>query len=371
MISDASELSELADKARAIDDQLAAIDLSGSAHARISERLAGEGARYGDGRLSTRTWSGLAFAGGLAAAAAVLLAAPIDWREALSVESNALVHVDGFELLSGACAVERDGDAVEVGRDCRLRLGDLGVDMRVLSDATIVAREHGVEVRDGWVVFDVESVPAGGAPVSVDVPAGRIDVLGTQFVVTVGGRRGHVELVEGSIAFADLAGHVSVIEPGQRVAWSATQVESGAAWVALVDPPPDFHVTGAPSEPVAVATQRSERDHTSDADKPTKLGRSSRRKLADEAALDQALEDVHQLRAVRRYRAALRKLERIRQQVRDPKVQEVLAYEAGTLLESSGERQNACKHWRQHNRKYPDGSYRENVDHRLLQLGCE
>lgn len=362
---------QITERARAIDDRIAEVDLSASARVRIAERLGQEAERYGEPRVSARTWSGLAYVGGLATAVAVFFGLSAGWSPDVSVETTARAHVDGFVLLSRDCSVERDGDAVAIGRDCHVRLDDLGIDMRVLATSSVVAHERGVEVRDGWVVFDVEKVRAGQPPVSVTVPAGQIEVLGTQFVVSVGSERGQVELVEGSIAFSDLHGDASMIEPGQRVAWSRSTSSTEPDWVAVIDPPADVEVSPESAVSVDEPTPRAERESSRQSAAHEDRRASTRRKLDDEQALAAALSDVQRLRAVRRYQAALRELKQLERQVRDPKVREVLGYEAGTLLEASGQRRHACTHWRQYTRKYPDGRRRDDVARRLRDLECD
>ncbi|TPV94799.1 MAG: FecR domain-containing protein [Myxococcales bacterium FL481] len=368
--SEAEPWPQLMEQARALDDQLARVDLSPSACARIQSRLDRQAARYGEGGLSVGAWAGLAFGGGAAAAVTLLWLIDESPREPV-VESVARAHVDGFGLLSRDCAVERNGDAVELGRDCHVRLDDLGVEMRVLAASSVVPQPRGVRVEHGWIVFDVEPVIPGESPIHVSVPSGRVDVLGTQFVVAVRDGGGQVELVEGKIAFTNLAGQTSRIEPGQRVAWSASGAVSGSGvggsgWTTTIDAAPP--VAASPIDQAGLDGPVTAVE--SDAASQSGTKRRSVRKLDDKRVLAEALEDVQRLRAVRRYRAALRRLEQIRRQVRDPEVREVLEYEAGTLLESSGQRQHACTHWRQHLRKHPDGRYRENVERRLQALGC-
>ncbi|MEE9385648.1 MAG: FecR domain-containing protein [Nannocystaceae bacterium] len=394
--------SDLAQRIRSIDVQLGAVELSPAARARIRNQIATEGERFERGRVSPRAWSAVAFAGGGAACVLLLWGASeiLDPAGTSVSELRAVQTEEGVEgaaaaegaegaayalrEVGGRCRIEREGDVLGVTRDCYLRMDTLGVDVRVMRSGSLVESEQGLRVRDGWMMFEVEEVQKGALPVVVQVPAGAIAVLGTQFSVFADASRGHVDLIEGSIQFTDGLGQVTLIEPGERVTWRSS--DAGATWITSVDRAldptkvvsRDLEATAVESraatrQPSVGASANAQRRRPSSGQASSGATNGARKRQETQgypAWLAEALVDVQRLRAVRRYREALRVLERTRRKVRDAKVAEVLAYEAGTLLESLGDTKAACEHWHAHTRDYPNGRYLHEIRLRLARSEC-
>jgi hypothetical protein len=185
--------------------------------------------------------------------------------------------------------------------------------------------------------------------VEVVVSAGRIQVLGTRFVVFQGPRGGHVDLVEGAIRFVPDAGEPRTIVPGERLAWGSLREPNEEAHA---DPP----VEESKSSPASMRARRP-------SDAPDRGG-------SPPAPIDVPLDQIAGLRAAGRYGDAVDLIRSIDRARLDRRTAEVLSYEEGSILQDHLDRGDAaCRHWAEHLRRFPRGRY----DDRVLARheGCE
>lgn len=257
-------------------------------------------------------------------------------------------HVEGP---SAGCLVRTDDDAAELGAHCSLVASHMTV--QAWEAATVRTEGRNVHVRSGKVFFEVEKVPRGESAVEVGVSHGTIEVIGTRFAVEQQDAGGHVDLLEGKIRFHHRDGRVEDVLPGQRLSWGDPALEIARAEselaTALVEPP------GAESvvEPVVEPDRRRSRARGTD---------------AQAAAI---IERVTELRANKRFGAAITELRRALRRSWDGRTAQVLSYELGELLRAAEDPLGACEHFVGHQRKYPKGRYASAVDRVLERLDCE
>ena len=220
---------------------------------------------------------------------------------------------------------------LQVEDGCRMTLADPALAMDTWARTRLARTEHGVRVIEGNVAFAVEHVADGAPRVRIEVAAGAIEVIGTRFVVVQHGTTGHVDLLEGAIAFVDHEGREHALVPGRRLRWSEGRVvETRAA---------------APARPGASASPAFE--------------------------LDATLEKVAALRRAGRYRDAVDVLHRARRSLGDGEGAEILSFEEGTLREHDTGGPAMCAFWRGHLARFSDGDYTAAVRSRLARAGCE
>lgn len=336
---------------RELDAALAAVPLPTGLHARI---VASAEARAG------RRHLGIAL---VVATAAVVLAfalgrrwspAAIDDATAPAIAAAPVADAppiatrwDGRLEAEPACALEGDA-ALSVRGDCRLRLRAPSLSIDVWGAATLASADRGVRVVDGVALFHVERVAAGEPRVRVEVAAGAIEVIGTRFVVTQRGDGGHVDLLEGAIAFVDRDGVEHRVAPGQRLGWDATRVLAEAE---AMPTPIARTMPGAP--PVATPATR-----------PT--AKSTRPPID----VDAALERVAGLRRAGRYDDAIAELVRVRRSVDDPVVAEVLSFEEGTLRARADRPDEVCAYWRGHLARFGAGDHAASIREHMASARC-
>ncbi len=247
----------------------------------------------------------------------------------------------------GAFAVGGDGchsRAADVGTemsgDCRLVSEQMTV--QVWEHAIVEAEGETVNFRSGRALFDVEPVGRGGAPVRIGVSHGVIEVLGTRFAVAQEGDGGHVDLFEGRIRFHGSDGSVVDIRPGQRHAWGD----------ALEGEPVDAEIGG---DTIEVLPD----------DKP-----QSRRKRGAER-LREYMRRVEALRSEGRFSAAIQVLREANRERWDRRTAQAVSYELAELLRLQGDRKAACRQLRDHERRFPDGTYDDAIALRLDTLECD
>jgi hypothetical protein len=249
---------------------------------------------------------------------------------------------DGRLEAEPACSL--DGDAtLSVRGDCRLHLREPSLSIDVWGAATLTSAGHGVRVVDGVALFHVDRVAAGEPRVRVEVAAGAIEVIGTRFVVTQRGDGGHVDLLEGAIAFVDRDGAEHPVAPGQRLGWDATRVLAEAA--ALPEAIPGAPPAATPTRPLA---------------KPAHAP----------VDVDAALERVAGLRRAGRYDDAIAELVRVRRSVDDPVVAEVLSFEEGTLRTRADRPDEVCAYWRGHLARFGAGDHAASIREHMASAGC-
>jgi hypothetical protein len=243
---------------------------------------------------------------------------------------------DGRLEVEPACPL--DGDAtLSVRGDCRLHLREPSLSIDVWGAATLTSTGHGVRVVDGVALFHVDRVAAGEPRVRIEVAAGAIEVIGTRFVVTQRGDKGHVDLLEGAIAFVDRDGAEHAVAPGQRLGWDATRVLAEAA------PRP---------APTPGTTRPSAKPSRAPVD------------------VDAALERVAGLRRAGRYDDAIAELVRVRRSVDDPAVAEVLSFEEGTLRTRADRPDEVCAYWRGHLARFGAGDHAASIREHMASARC-
>lgn len=249
-------------------------------------------------------------------------------------------HVEG----SSDCVLGQHDGASDLAAHCSLVAPHMSV--QVWEPATVAADGRNVRVASGKVLFEVEKVPQGEAPVEVAVSHGRIEVVGTRFAVEQQSGGGHVDLLEGKIRFHHPNGTVEDVLPGERLSWGehATEAVPEVEFV-------EADVLEPEAAPVRKRARRSERGTEKQA-----------------AAI---IEKVTALRAEKRYGAAITEVRRALRRSWDRRTAQVLSYELGELLRAAEDTLAACDHFAAHQRRYPGGRYATAVDRVLERLDCE
>lgn len=257
-------------------------------------------------------------------------------------------HVEGP---SDDCLVRTVDDAAELAAHCSLVAAHMTV--QAWEDASVRTEGRNVRVRSGKVLFEVETVPPGDSPVEVGVSHGTIEVVGTRFAVEQQGAGGHVDLLEGKIRFHHPDGRVEDVLPGQRLSWGEPAVEPTR---------PDIE-----AQPLAQAEVIDDSATTLEL-QPQRRRSRGRGTDAQAAAI---IERVTELRANKRFGAAITELRRALRRSWDGRTAQVLSYELGELLRAAEDPLGACEHFVAHQRKYPQGRYASAVDRVLARLECE
>ncbi len=219
--SDASASAEHAERAGASD----------TVGVKAGEALRGRGAKV--------IALGIVGLASLAAAAAITLhlrGTGVDQASAGDAWSGKIVSVSsassdgkgGLEVCS-----ESGGGCREAGRDTQVPAGTmLRTDLRTrahveLADGSRLAIERGTELvlvnaggrqarlRKGGVVADVAHFEQGPGA-SMDLPIGKLEVLGTKFAVTATEDRATVEVVRGAVRLGDTSGGAVVVRAGEE-----------------------------------------------------------------------------------------------------------------------------------------------------------
>lgn len=327
------------------DHELACATMPVGARHRVASQLAQEAARRANGGvrgLSARTWIPMA----TFAAGAALVMLVVGWNllhsRTNSPEIDATPNVavsPGYVVEGEQCRAHRDGRTAVLAGACRL-LGPQ-ISVQTWDDARLVLSERTVVLSTGEAMFDVRPVVPGEASVRVVVSHGIIEVLGTRFTVNQTEGGGTVELFEGHIRFRDGSeGDWVDIVPGQRFGWGDRQehraqvepaADVGEETITIEEDPADPRA-GEAVDTVAVSP------HKPDA--------------------DVVIARVTALRGAGRYRQASAVLRRALRHKWDRRTAQVLSYELGQILEHHRDDPAvACKHWRRHQTRYPQGRY--------------
>ncbi|MBV1859802.1 MAG: FecR family protein [Nannocystaceae bacterium] len=258
-------------------------------------------------------------------------------------------HVEGP---SEHCLVRTADDAGDLAAHCSLVASHMTV--QAWEAATVRTEGRNVRVRSGKVLFEVEAVPRGESPVEVGVSHGTIEVVGTRFAVEQQDRGGHVDLLEGKIRFHHPDGRVEDVLPGQRLSWGEPAAGIAGSGIEVEASSPEPAVANA-----AQAARQVER------------GRRRGRGRGTDAQAAAIIERVTELRAEKRFGAAITQLRRALRRSWDGRTAQVLSYELGELLRAAEDPLGACEHFVEHQRKYPQGRYASAVDRVLQRLECE
>ncbi len=269
----------------------------------------------------------------------------------LSVGATPTPVLGSFSL-SGSDCHRRGGEGAAttvVDGDCRLVAEHMTV--QVWEHAEVSAVDDAFVVHDGKVLFEVETVRAGETPVRVGVSHGAIEVVGTRFAVEQDARGGHVDLLEGKIRFHEPDGSIVDISPGQRHAWGDQRLSPIVA--AEVD---ETEIEIFDEEPPSMETKR-------------RVGRRGAGRSGARAAA--VIERVTELRAQKSYRAAAAELRAALRRKWDRRTSQVLSYELGEILRSSGDTAAACRHFATHQRKFSRGLYHGAIERAMERLRCD
>lgn len=269
---------------------------------------------------------------------------PVSSEAPLAVAAGPSVGAFHVEGASG-CVLDQHDGASDLAAHCSLVAPHMTV--QVWEPATVAADGRNVRVASGKVLFEVEKVARGEAPVEVAVSHGRIEVVGTRFAVEQQSGGGHVDLLEGKIRFHHPDGTVEDVLPGERLSWGEHAAEAV--------PEVEF-VEADVLEPEAAPVRKRAR-------------RASERGTEKQAAA--IIEKVTALRAEKRYGAAITEVRRALRRSWDRRTAQVLSYELGELLRAAEDTLAACDHFAAHQRRYPGGRYATAVDRVLERLDCE
>ncbi len=272
--------------------------------------------------------------------------APAAVASVAAVSSQPAVGAFQVEGPHARCLVRAADGAADLAADCSLVASHMTV--QAWEAASVRTDGRNVQVRSGKVLFEVETVPRGEPAVEVSVSHGTIEVIGTRFAVEQKDGGGHVDLLEGKIRFHHPEGRVEEVLPGQRLSWGETSVPAPSA---SQDPP----------EPVGV----------SDPEQAIEPDRRRGRGRGTDAQAAEIIERVTELRAEKRFGAAITELRRALRRSWDGRTAQVLSYELGELLRASEDPLGACEHFVAHQRKYPKGRYTSAVDRVLERLECD
>jgi len=269
---------------------------------------------------------------------------------AAAVRSPAAVGAFHVEGPSEDCLVRAADDAADLAAHCSLVASHMTV--QAWEAATVRTEGRNVRVRSGKVLFEVETVQRGEDPVEVVVSHGTIEVVGTRFAVEQQDGGGHVDLLEGRIRFHHPDGRVEDVLPGQRLSWGEPLIVAAESELEV--------------QPVAVRAAE-----VAGANQDVEPARRRGRVRGTDAQAAAIIERVTELRANKRFGAAITELRRALRRSWDGRTAQVLSYELGELLRAAEDPLGACEHFVAHQRKYPQGRYASAVDRVLARLDCE
>lgn len=164
--------------------------------------------------------------------------------------------VGGSGLTFVSAQGERPATEGETLTGARLRTDARTRARLVLGDGSVVTVQQGselamgagrlVELSRGEALFDVASVP-GVAPFEVSTPAGRVEVIGTKFLVTVDDAGGAVRVLRGEVRVHPPTGAAVSLKAGQEALLresaahvvNAVDLAGSVAWTELEGEPED------------------------------------------------------------------------------------------------------------------------------------
>ncbi|MEM6291803.1 MAG: FecR domain-containing protein [Myxococcota bacterium] len=343
---------ELATVLRELDAQQSVQGMPIGARNRVALALREHGGRQ---RSAWHRWLPAAsFAAGAALVLAVVGARWLQPEPSALVSSGVSVAlaptptVGAFRVGGEGCVASGNAEDTTLAPHCRLEAEHMTVE--VWEQASVRAQGQSVTVNRGRVLFDVEPVRDLSKPVAVGVSHGRIEVVGTRFAVQQSATGGHVDLLEGKIRFHQPDGVVVDVLPGERHAWGDEAVAPFDAEVEILE-------TDAP--------------HVEPESDPKSARSRSRRRSVSAAAAARIIERVTELRAEKRYGAAISELRRALRRPWDARTAQVLSYELGELLRTAEDTEGACQHFEAHQAAYPRGRYRGAVDRVMRRLHCD
>jgi hypothetical protein len=283
------------------------------------------------------------------------------WRDP---EPKAIVESEMALFTPGSCAPESPRVELRLAPGCSVHLDSPELSIVARTSVLLKRTTAGIRVVEGTAGFSVDKRPEG-SPVAVFVSGGMIEVIGTRFVIRETGESGEVALEEGRIAFVDLDGSRSRLDPGGVHRWhphrGGSVFERSQVEPADPETKPEVQTTDRvpPRVPVARPT-------------PTEIPKLEPEELppaqwsVERTARE--VERVTELRARQRYEEAAALIEKLLQAPLEPRAAEVLSFERGELLEHKLRLpEKACAHWGDHRRRFPNGRYRAEVARALAE----
>ena len=222
------------------------------------------------------------------------------------------------------------------------------VQLRIDRPLKLKREARGMRVVRGEVEFQVASRPTA-TPTRMLVSDGEIEVHGTRFRVVQRADGGEVTLFEGSILFRGTDGREVEVKVGDTLAWPLPPPPAPPKEEDRVPPLPslDEDLSSLPP-PEASADWRT---HDRLLRAQVLLERIP--KLRDEGKNDQAIRELDAAMALDLPAAA----------------RERLSFFLGQLLTESWSKR-ACRHWKEHQWRYPAGKYDEEVHAARRELEC-
>jgi hypothetical protein len=299
-----------------------------------------------------RWWPALAFAAGAITMGVLLISDGLDEasRSATAIEVAAAsevgerVEVEPVEVepAPGPKAVPTEPACVELqpglvhleADECAF--GD-GVRVSALLPSHLQWEAGSVELRTGELLLDV--APRPERPLHVTFGAIDIEVVGTRFVVHHDDAQGWISMLEGHVRARVGDGPARDLRGGQRLEWPGAATDDGPTTK------PAAKRVGPPS-----ASKSAELDE----------------------GLAELLVEVAELRRNGAYREAVERLRATVSRSWSRRARQLVSYEIGTLLERQlGDATQACAHWAEHRRRYPNGRHDAIVARALQRLRCD
>jgi hypothetical protein len=235
----------------------------------------------------------------------------------------------------GTLSVDRAGCSI-VGGDRDVRATSMGA-------MTVKIEADGMRLVRGAARLSVAKRKVGEPPARVQVSHGRIEVLGTEFSVRQDSRGGDVVLHEGVIRFVDKSGQHRTLKPGQTLKWPLSR----------------------PEPPVKASESPQKHEIVQETFPPQHNPGSERQQ-------QRILDELSQLRSRGQYTQAASLLRKaLGKGAVSKALRQQLSFELGAILaDRLGRVAEACNHWQQHQRSYPDGRYQMEIASSQKRHGC-
>lgn len=347
-------MSEPIERLRGLDRAIARRGASAEARARVRRKIR-QSAVERRFHVMLRWWPAAAFAAG-AVTMGVLL---VPEREVSRGRGSGPARVEGAEVevaevgptdrdASGGSKPSQSATVPPTDSTCAdLRPGivELAADACAFADGVRITallpsrlrwEASKAEVQAGELLFDV--APRPERPLHVTLGAVDIEVVGTRFVVHHGGEHRWISMLEGHVRTRVGDGAAQELRDGQRLDWPSAMASTSAT------------TPERPTRPIA----------TSKPSKPDDDGSTS------------LLDRVATLRRDGAFREAVELLRSTDTHRWSPRARQLVSYEIGTLLERQiGDVEQACAHWLEHRRRFPNGRHDAIVARSLDRLRCE
>lgn len=263
----------------------------------------------------------------------------------------------GFALVHCATAELDDQETIGADGECELRSTRYAMNFKLGKHARVRHRADGVAVLSGRVAVHAQP-RSKEEPRLIFVSHGRIEVVGTRFVVEQHRDGGSVQVSAGKIAF--------VTTDDERY-----EVVSRFNWPVAADP-------------AAVKTEGSLGPPEKSSTRPQRQTSSRKKRPAQRAAavpepdtsrtkilVDDIVAEITALRSLRRYEEACSRLEAVLATMPKSRASERLSYELGSILSNHiHDTRRACEHWQGHKAKFIAQRYKREIENVEKRLGC-